>query len=150
MSDLDRHFDNADKKVVYDLNFAILETSCAFSSGNLMPVRAKELGIAILGENSGGGGCALLIDFMSCGYFMNISGMPKFRAENPDTDVDLVFPPQVKNNVVRQIYGNGERVVSRFVTFGRVYVRGNVFISLKSEHFTALALDFYLNRAAVA
>ena len=115
---LDGKFDDADKKVVYDLNFAILETSCAFSSGNLMPVRAKEMGIAILGENSGGGGCALLIDFMSCGYFMNISGMPKFRAENPDTDVDLgakpdyefayskMFDPDLLSTKIHEYYKN--------------------------------------------
>jgi hypothetical protein len=58
-----------------------------------MPVRAKELGIALLGENSGGGGCALLIDFMASGYYMNMSGMPKFRGENEDTDVDLGAAP---------------------------------------------------------
>ena len=90
---LDGEFNDADKEVVYDLNFAILETRCAFSSGNLMPVRAKELGIAILGENSGGGGCALLIDFTASGYYMNMSGMPKFRGENEDTDVDLGAAP---------------------------------------------------------
>jgi len=90
---LDGEFNEADKEFCYDLNFAILETRCAFSSGNLMPVRAKEMGIAVLGENSGGGGCALLIDFTESGYYMTISGMPKFRGENEDTDVDLGAAP---------------------------------------------------------
>ncbi len=58
-----------------------------------MPVIAKDMGIAILGENSGGGGCTLLVDFMASGYFMNMSGMPKFCTANPNTDVDLGAKP---------------------------------------------------------
>ena len=90
---LDGQFDDADKAVSYDMNFAILETRCSFSSGNLMPVLAKELGIAVLGENSGGGGCALNIDFMASGYYMCVSGMTKIMAADPDTDVDLGAKP---------------------------------------------------------
>ena len=127
---LDGEFNDADKEVSYDLNFAILETKCAFSSGNLMPVRAKELGIAILGENSGGGGCALLIDFMSCGYYMNMSGMPKFKTANPETDVDLgakpdyemsydeMFDPDLLSWNIHEFYGETpEGITKKSMTY---------------------------------
>ena len=90
---LDGQYDDADKAVSYDMNFAVLETGCSFSSGNIMPVLAKEMGIAVLGENSGGGGCALNIDFTASGYYMTVSGMPETKTENPDIDVDLGAKP---------------------------------------------------------
>ena len=90
---LDGNIDDADKAVSYDLNFAFLESRCSYSAGNLTPVLAKEMGIAVLGENSGGGGCALNIDFTASGYFMNVSGMTKLSATDPDIDVDLGAKP---------------------------------------------------------
>ena len=52
---LDGVFDDRDKDVVYDFNFAVLTTKTSFSCGNLMPVMCKDNGICVLGETSGGG-----------------------------------------------------------------------------------------------
>ena len=56
---LDGEFDDKDNEVKYDFNYAILTTRFSFSCGNLMPCLAKQSGVAILGETSGGGTCML-------------------------------------------------------------------------------------------
>ena len=52
-------FDERDKDVKYNLNFAVLTTDISFSCGNLFPSLMKELGYPIIGEKSGGGACAV-------------------------------------------------------------------------------------------
>ena len=52
-------FDERDKEVKYDLNFAVLTTDLAFSCGNLFPSLMKDMGFPIIGEKSGGGSCAV-------------------------------------------------------------------------------------------
>ena len=74
---LDGVFDKKDLAVSYDLNFAVLESKVAYSSGNLLPVLAKEYGIAVLGETSGGGECNLAPFFYSNGLWGTISGPVK-------------------------------------------------------------------------
>ena len=58
-TNLDGKFDEKDLMKQYDFNFGILCTQVSFSCGNLLPVYAKEYGIMILGETSGGGCCAV-------------------------------------------------------------------------------------------
>ena len=89
---LDGKFNDADKKVGYDLNFAILESGVSFSSGNLMPVLAKEYGIAVLGECSSGGECMLTLDFLGNGIGFSYSGMQKSILQN-GTVVDMGATP---------------------------------------------------------
>lgn len=52
-------FDERDKDVSYNLNFAVLTTDVAFSCGNLFPSLMKDMGYPIIGEKSGGGACAV-------------------------------------------------------------------------------------------
>ena len=56
---LDGKFDDLDKDVSYDFEFAVLASHFSFSCGNLLPVFAQDNGIAVLGERSGGGECAV-------------------------------------------------------------------------------------------
>ena len=56
---LDGKFNKSDDEVKYDLNYAILTSRISFSSANLMPCKAQEKGVKILGETSGGGTCML-------------------------------------------------------------------------------------------
>lgn len=52
-------FDASDADVHYDFNFGVLTSSLSFSCGNLLPARMRDLGMAVLGEASGGGACAV-------------------------------------------------------------------------------------------
>lgn len=55
----DGQFNELDKEVKYDLNFAVLTSSISFSCGNLFPSLMKDMGFPIIGEKSGGGSCAI-------------------------------------------------------------------------------------------
>lgn len=95
---LDGKFDDKDKDVKYDLNFAILTSHHSFSSGNMLPCLAKKQGVAIIGETSGGGTCALamryLPDGMSCYMSSDMvitypDGTDVDAGAEPDTELDV-------------------------------------------------------------
>ena len=97
---LDGVFDEKDKATGYDLNFAVLESERSFSTGNYVPVMAKELGIAVIGETSGGGGCMMLPAYAGNDIFFMMSGPIKFFSEQ-EVDFDLGATPDttlVKEN----------------------------------------------------
>ena len=118
---LDGRFDDEDKTVSYDMNFAILESGASFSTANLMPVRAKELGIPVLGETSGGGSCALVLTTTASGHLMSVSGMPQLKLEDTAVDVDPGAEPDVElsyekmfdqetlSNTIHQLYGDYDK-----------------------------------------
>ena len=84
---LDGVFDEKDCDLAYDLNFAVLSTPLAFSSGNLLPCLARDNGIAVLGETSGGGSCALSRCYAEgCHYFLLSSPRKIFKADGSDAD----------------------------------------------------------------
>ena len=60
---VDRNFDGAfdekDAEVRYDFRYGVLTSRLSFSCGNLMPSLMKDMGMAVLGETSGGGTCAV-------------------------------------------------------------------------------------------
>ena len=58
-SNFDGVFDERDKDVKYNLNFAVLTTDLSFSCANLFPSLMKDMGYPIIGEKSGGGACAV-------------------------------------------------------------------------------------------
>ena len=61
---LDGKYDEKDKAEAdkfKELNIVILTSNFAFSCGNLLPSLLKELGFNIIGENSGGGSCAIML-----------------------------------------------------------------------------------------
>ena len=70
-------FDEKDKDVKYDLNFAVLTSDVSFSCGNLFPSILKDNGIPVIGEQSGGGSCAIQAMCTADGYCFQISS---FRA----------------------------------------------------------------------
>ena len=84
-------FDEKDKDVHYDLNFAVLTSGMSFSCGNLFPSMLKDNGIPVIGETSGGGACAIQAMCTADGFCFQISS---FRArlntidgQNVDTGV---------------------------------------------------------------
>ncbi len=73
----DRVFDDKDKDVHYDLNFAVLTSGMSFSCGNLFPSILKDNGVPVMGETSGGGSCAIQAMCTADGFCFQISS---FRA----------------------------------------------------------------------
>ena len=92
----DRVFDEKDKDVHYDLNFAVLTSGMSFSCGNLFPSMLKDNGIPVMGETSGGGSCAIQAMCTADGFCFQISS---FRArlntldgQNVDSGVVPTIP----------------------------------------------------------
>ena len=71
---LDGVFDEKDAEVDYSkYNYAVLESISSFSCGNLFPAFAKEHGVLILGETSGGGSCNVAVHATADGLTYQIS-----------------------------------------------------------------------------
>ena len=110
-------FDEADAKVHYDLNFAVLTSGMSFSCGNLFPSILKDNGVPVMGATSGGGACAIQAMCTADGFCFQISS---FRArlntldgQNIDAGVtpDLPIPTDGTVDVTVQIPGAGEEPV---------------------------------------
>ena len=84
---LDGEINDLDKEVYYDFDYAILTSKSSYSSGNLLPCLAKNAGIPILGERSGGGACSILIIFSPERYYYTISSYTKL-IDQKGADVD--------------------------------------------------------------
>ena len=88
--DLDGEINDQDKDVYYDFEYAVLTSHFSFSCGNLLPTLAKDNGIAVIGEKSGGGACMLLINFTPELMPFTISGYEKMiTAKNEDADYGI-------------------------------------------------------------
>ena len=85
---LDGVYDELDKDVVYDLNFAVECSTLSFSCGNLLPLMANDAGIPVLGETSGGGACAVAPFYTPCSMVYSISSPHKF-VSGDGKDADL-------------------------------------------------------------
>ena len=110
-------FDEADAKVHYDLNFAVLTSGMSFSCGNLFPSILKDNGVPVMGATSGGGACAIQAMCTADGFCFQISS---FRArlntldgQNIDAGVtpDLPIPTDGTVEVPIQIPGAGDEPV---------------------------------------
>lgn len=105
----DRKFDEKDKQEPYDLKFAVLTSVNSFSCGNIFPSVMKDAGYLIMGEQSGGGTCAVLVQTTGEGMTYRVSAykgrMLNAAGENIDNgvevDVDLI--PKRSNGEPRYI-----------------------------------------------
>lgn len=85
---LDGKYDDLDNKVIYNFEFGIITSHISYSCGNLLPVMAKDRGIPIFGQTSGGGSCMLSVFKTPEERFYTLSGFNKFiNNENFDADV---------------------------------------------------------------
>ena len=73
--------------IYYDLDFAVLASPFSFSCGNLTPFVAKDQGIMIMGDRSGGGACAIMKAYTADGHFMAVSSSQHFICDS-GADVD--------------------------------------------------------------
>ena len=72
-ANFDGVFDENDQNVQYHYNYAILCSSRSFSCGNMLPLQAKECGVMILGDQSGGGSCAVIDACSAEGLYTRLS-----------------------------------------------------------------------------
>ena len=92
----DRVFDEKDKDVHYDLNFAVLTSGTSFSCGNLFPSILKDNGVPVMGATSGGGACAIQAMCTADGFAFQISSfrarLNSLEGENLDPGVTPDIP----------------------------------------------------------
>ncbi len=85
-------FDAADALVDNsDLNFAVLTSAYSFSCGNFMPSIMKDSGHKVMGERSGGGSCAIQVQFTPDGmnYFISCYRLRLRNAKGENIDVGV-------------------------------------------------------------
>ena len=88
-------FDEHDDEVHYNYNFAILCSGYSFSCGNLLPAQAKENGIVVLGDQSGGGSCAVIDACSAEGLYVRLS-CPDHLLGLDGTDYEFGVPADYK------------------------------------------------------
>ena len=114
-------FDEADKDVNYDLNFAVLTSGMSFSCGNLFPSILKDAGIPVIGATSGGGACAIQAMCTADGFCFQISS---FRArlntldgENIDAGITPDFPISTDGTVEIKVSEENSLQVKDFTKY---------------------------------
>ena len=114
--EVDRNFDGvfneADKDVRYDLNFAVLTSGNSFSCGNLFPSILKDNDVPVMGITSGGGACAIQAMCTADGFCFQISS---FRArlnslygQNIDSGITPDIPISTEGTVQIKVPVQGE------------------------------------------
>ena len=91
-ANFDGVFDEKDKQVKYNFNFAILSSAYSFSCGNLLPAQAKDNGIMLLGDKSGGGSCAVVDTTTFEGLYVRLSCQNHFVTNNNE-EVEMGVVP---------------------------------------------------------
>ena len=88
-------FDEHDQEITYDYNFAVLASGYSFSCGNLLPAQAKENNIVLLGDQSGGGSCAVIDATSAEGLYVRLSCPDHLQALD-GTDYEFGVPADYK------------------------------------------------------
>ena len=111
---LDGKYDDADKTEanrLKSMNIVLLTSKCSFSCGNLLPSILKELGVKTIGEQSGGGSCAIMLGTTPDGALYVRSSylcLSNQSGHNIDSgvpvDVSLVGEPKVYQGVTLTNY----------------------------------------------
>ena len=125
---LDKSFDEKDKALKLDLNFAIITSNYSFSCANLMPALAKDAGIMLVGEKSGGGTCATNRYVTPDGLVYALSIGQKFVNKDGDT-IDNGIQPDYD---IVKINDDGTKDYSEVYNFSKL---------------SSLFSDFYSNKA---
>ena len=78
----DGKVDAADDEVSFDLRFAVLTCGSSYSSANLLPQLFHERGVAVIGEQSGGGPCGLEYCTTADGWRFTISSNTQVKSDS--------------------------------------------------------------------
>ena len=127
--DLNGVIDDKDKNVYYDFNYAMLTSENSFSSGNLMPCMAKDRGILVLGETSGGGTCMVSKHYYPDGTYYMTSGIyTVLRGDetNVDDGAKVDYDLTSKDS-------KGNKDYSNFYDFAKLEECINEFYGVKPE-----------------
>ncbi len=91
-ANFDRVFDEKDNEVSYPFNFAVVASSCSYSAANYLANMAKDNGVCLLGETSGGGANSPQVTPESEGLSFNLSARYKLMDKN-NQHVDFGVEP---------------------------------------------------------
>ncbi len=89
---LDGKFDSEDNSKQYDLNFAVVTSGCSFSACNIFAGLMKESGYMIMGEQSGGGSCSVLLQTTGDGFSYCISSYKGRYIDKNGKNIDSGIP----------------------------------------------------------
>ena len=91
-ANFDRVFDEKDNEVSYPFNFAVVASSYSYSAANYLANMAKDNGVCLLGETSGGGANSPQTTPESEGLWFNLSARYKLMDKN-NQHVDFGVEP---------------------------------------------------------
>ena len=93
---LDGVFDEKDRDVHYDFNYAALVSGGSFSCGNFFPFLVREAGGMLIGERTGGGCCSVQKAVLSEGFDIRISGYKFKLCDDAGSDLEAGAAPDVE------------------------------------------------------
>ncbi len=93
---LDKAFDEKDAAFKPDLRYGVITSHRSFSCGNWMPSLAKDNGILLMGEQSGGGACAVEYHVSADGIPFSISTGTTLLDQNGES-IDAGIKPHYEN-----------------------------------------------------
>ena len=121
---LDGVFDEKDKEVSNDFNYAATTSRASFSCGNLFPFLLKEAGGMLIGERSGGGACSVQVAVLSEGFEFRISGYKFKLTDDAESNLEAGAEPDVEIEVGTETTQNeftGEEMTTRdYSKFGDI------------------------------
>lgn len=101
-ANFDGKFDEKDKQLGYDYRFGLVVSGYSFSCANLLPVQAKESGLLLLGDKTGGGACAVLDGCSAEGLYTRMSSQIRLECKD-HAQIDFGVDPHV--NLVTKTEG---------------------------------------------
>lgn len=113
---LDKELDELDEALDFDLNIGVLCSNCSFSAANLMASDAREAGLLLLGEQSGGGSCAVDFHMTADGFLYTISSVTKLLNSKIE-NIDLGIAPDAPLVVINE---DGSKDYSAFYDFDAI------------------------------
>lgn len=108
-------FDEKDNEVSYPFKFAVIAGANTYSAANYLTSMAKDNGVCVLGEQSGGGACSPQPTPESEGTMFNLSARYKLVDRNNE-HVDFGIVP----DVVLTVEKDGETNYGRFLDFEEI------------------------------
>lgn len=102
--DLNDVIDEEDKSVDFKMNYAVLCSKISFSCGNYLPCLAKDNGIPVIGQRTGGGSCSIMVERYMDNSRFTMSGFSTLL-NNELEDVDTGVEPDLKMPLKKAEFG---------------------------------------------
>ena len=98
---LDKAFDEKDAAFKPDLKYGLITSKVSFSCGNWMPSLAKDNGLMLMGERSGGGACAVEVRYTADGMLFSLSS-GTCLIDKDEKSIDLGIEPHFANAKINE------------------------------------------------